>query len=556
METLVKEGALGSVLVRSRIISEEDIRAALDEQRKTGCRFGEALVKLGIVTQEDIDWALSNQLNIPYVRLKPEMIDKEAARLVPGSLARKYNLIPIFRAGDEIGIALADPLNKAAIKAVEQLTGCRVSVSIPIMRELREMLDIFYGAPDTGIVFGFSSQFFPEMILDGVNGDISGGRFLDLMLLYIIKNKLTSISLQPLGDFVSVIGRQGQLTREIGRLTIDYYPDLLMYIRKHGKIKACTDISAGGTFEFRHKGETVFFRVLTLRGQGGDYVTFKIHVPVFFPVSYGELGATGEVMSAFRSMLSAGRGMVMFNAATTEECSRVMDLFLNEYDTTGKTVIMLGEGLGKANLRYPCIFFRKGPKQEMESVVAAVLEHDPDILVFEDVNDDTTFVTAALAAIRGKIVLCGTSCLDVTDVPRRLMELRHNSSMLQQIRGYITFRAGMVNCADCIQDATDGADTDPAENFPNLPDWRLARGCPACGYSGFSGRKFMVEAIPFTDEIVKVISSASDADEALEYLAGKGCSGKWKEWNELLRTGGIIPAEYVLPAENRSGKCD
>jgi hypothetical protein len=76
MDELVKEGSLGSLLLRSQIISEEDLRAALDEQQKCGCRIGEALVKRGVVTQEDIDWALSNQLNIPYVRLKKENIER------------------------------------------------------------------------------------------------------------------------------------------------------------------------------------------------------------------------------------------------------------------------------------------------------------------------------------------------------------------------------------------------------------------------------------------------------------------------------------------------
>ncbi len=123
MSGLMREGSLGSILFMSQIIGEDDIRAALDEQQKHGCRFGEALVKLGIVTQEDIDWALANQLNIPYVRLKAEMIDRAAVELFPASLARQYGLIPLIRTGDELSIAMIDPLHKEAIAAVEQQTG-------------------------------------------------------------------------------------------------------------------------------------------------------------------------------------------------------------------------------------------------------------------------------------------------------------------------------------------------------------------------------------------------------------------------------------------------
>src|SRR5689334_14835474 len=145
MGALVKEGSIGSILFKSQIISEKDIEAALAEQNRSGARIGEALVKLGIVTQEDIDWALSNQLNIPYVRLKKELIDRSAVELVPAAVSRQYGLIPLIRVGDELSLAMTDPLNQEAIARVEGLTGCSVTVSVALLRELREMQEIFYG---------------------------------------------------------------------------------------------------------------------------------------------------------------------------------------------------------------------------------------------------------------------------------------------------------------------------------------------------------------------------------------------------------------------------
>lgn len=549
METLVKQGALGSVLLGSRIIAERDIEAALEEQKRTGCRFGEALVSLGKVSQEDIDWAISSQLNIPYVRLKPEMIDKSAVELVPASVARKFSLIPIFRAGDEISIALADPLNRAAICVVEQITGCRVTVSMPIMRELKEMLDIFYGPADSSRKFGFSSHYFPAKILETINGDTTGASFMDYMLLYIIKNKLNGISLQPLADFVSVTGKHGDASREIGRLDDDYYLDLLMHIRKQGRVKGCTDISAKGILEFHYKGEKVLFRVLTLKGPDGDYVTFKIHVPVPFPGNFSELGLSEEKIHAFREIASAGQGIVLFASRTAEECSGIMDLFLDEYDTAGKTVMILGERTGKGKKRFPRISFRKDSQAEMESAVSAVLEHDPDIIVIEDVNDGRPLSIAARAAMRGKLVLCGIPRRDTAEVLEYLMGFRQNGVLLSQIRGALVFRAGVIPCPVCMQvpDAVQQADS--VQGSSDLPGLDSARGCPACGYTGFSGRKFLVDVIPFTGETAKVLSSAEAAGDVLKYVEGKGYNGMVREWDELLRSGAIVPAEFVAYGE-------
>lgn len=533
METLVKEGALGSVLLRSRIIAEEDIEEALEEQVRTGCRFGEALVKLEKVTQEDIDWALSSQLNIPYVRLKPEMIDRGAVELVPESVARKFCLIPIFHAEGEIGIALADPLNRAAIDAVEQITGCRATVSIPILRELREMLDIFYGPAASSKTFGFSSRFFPEKILETINKDTSGTSFLDYMLLYIIKNKLNSISMQPLEYFVSVIGKQGVATREIGQLANDYYPDLLMHIRKQGRVMGCTEISAKGVLQFHYNGEKVFFRVLTLKGQGGDYVTFKIHVPVPFPRNFGELGLSEEKKHAFREIFAAGQGIVLFGSGSADECSGVMDLFLEEYGTGGKTVMVLGERTGKCNNRFPHISLRQDSKNEMESVMNAVLEHDPDIIVLENVDDGLLPPIAARAAMRGKLVLCGISLRDTSEVLESLMGLRHNGLWLSQIRGVVVFRVVTIPCPGCMHVTAVGQQADAAQISTDADGINPVGGCPTCGYTGFSGHKFLVDVIPFTEEMSKMLSSVGEVGDLLKYIEDKGYSCTLKEWNEL-----------------------
>src|SRR6185369_17542192 len=132
----MKKGTLGDILSASQIITAGDIAAALEEQQRSGARFGEALINLGIVAQEDIDWALSNQLDLPYVRLRSDSIDPDAVCLVPAQLARKYNFIPMIKAGNELHIAISDPLNRPAIEAIAQATGCEVNVSVALVREI------------------------------------------------------------------------------------------------------------------------------------------------------------------------------------------------------------------------------------------------------------------------------------------------------------------------------------------------------------------------------------------------------------------------------------
>ena len=280
----MKKGNLGEILFASQIIGEGDISSALEEQKRTGGRFGEALVSLGIVTQEDIDWALSNQLDLPYIRLKKGMIDPDAVRLVPAALARKFNFIPLIKAGGELSIAIADPLNRLAIEAIELETGCTVNISVALIREIREMIEIFYGSA-TCRSLGFDSTVFAERALEIINDDLSGGKLLDYLLIFILQNRLSSLSLQPLGDLVTVCGRRSGVSTPVGAVASNYYPDIAMKIRKSAGIGQNFDLSDNGLLKFMHRSSPCTFQVSVLAGYGGDYITIRPHVSAAPPAA-------------------------------------------------------------------------------------------------------------------------------------------------------------------------------------------------------------------------------------------------------------------------------
>jgi len=543
MESLVKEGTICSVLFRSHIIGEADIRAALEEQKISAGRIGEALVKLGIVTQEDIDWALSNQLNIPYVRLKKEMIDRAVVELVPPALARKFNLIPILRSGDEISIALADPLNKAAIEAVEEVTGCRVTVAMPIIRELREMQAIFYGPVEIEKHFGFSSPCFSANILESINKDLSGATFLNYILLYISRNRLASLSLQPLGDVVAVTAKQGESSREIGRLAIDYYPDLLPQIRKLGRLSGSTELSARGTLTFICKGEKISFQLFTLKGKGGDYVTLKLQPQLPFPANIAALGLPAGKARDFAELVAARQGIVLLGSDNRDECSRLIDLYLDEADTSNKTVMILGDRAGRGKKRFPSISLQNVSPMEMESLAATLLEHDPDILVVEDVSESRSFRTAARLAMRGKLAVCGITCGDTAGALEHLFNFRKTHSIPTYLKGIVFIKEVRALCPLCKRShlPPDGERT----LLPPATAYFAPVGCSSCGFTGFKGKKYLADVIPFNKELTEVFAAAGESGELLQRLKADGYQGLLEQGAELLNSGEISPEEFM-----------
>ncbi|MBT1074077.1 GspE/PulE family protein [Geobacter grbiciae] len=533
MESIVRPGSLGDILFRCQIISENDIRAALDEQQTTGCRFGEALVKLGVVAQEDIDWALSNQLNIPYVRLKPTMVDTEAVALIPAALARQHNLIPLIVTGDEISIAIADPLNTAALAAVEKAAGCPVSVSVGLLREIREMQEIFYGPPEETDILGFESAAFPASVLSAINHDLTGAKFVDYLLLFVVQQKLSSLSLQPLGDGIVVVCRRGGVGREAGRLSPTHYPEVVMRVKKLAKL-AGGEFTAKGAFAFGWKGRMIPFQVALLRGEGGDYLTFRMRVDAAFPDSVADMGLPEATTARFAELAAAGRGMVVVGAREEEMRGRLMELYLQECDTAGKTVIMVGSGPPQGGRRFPRVPVPAGT--EVGAVVMAALEHDPDILILEDVADGKVFAAACRAAQRGTLVVAGLSCGDGAGALQQLITFRDRHLLTPaHLRGIIVCAGVRTLCPDCRAAV-------PSPPDETEPSFRSA-GCPACGQTGYAGTRFLMDIIAFDQRVRELFETARDSGDVLGHLREHG-------WRGIAEDGRALVAQGVISRED------
>jgi len=541
----INKRSLGDILSASQIITQEDVTAALDEQKRVGCRFGEALVSLGIVTQEDIDWALSNQLDIPYIRLKQEMIDQAATSLIPASIARTYNCIPLIRAGGELNIALADPLNRSAVEAVERASGCSVNISVALLREIREMIDVFYGC-DPQDSMGFDSRAFSADTLEAINADLSGGVLLDYLLIHILQERLTSLSLQPLGDQVLVRGKRAGTATTIGTLAPNHYPELTLRLRKSAAVLQSGSRAAGGLLAFSYRTREVAFQVDVLQGVGGDLITVRLQIDAQVPSRLVELHLPAAQESAFAELARAGRGVTFFASHDAVERDRFIDLMLEEIDTAGRNVLVLGEGPGRMQKRFPRVPLPESAAESARLIIDS-LEHDPDILVIADVTEGPAFSAACRAAMRGKRVLAGLDLQGTRNCLQHLLRFQQKNSFLPVfVDGVVAVAAVQALCPTCRTEYAPSREELAVMDLDQTPRMFLhATGCDACGYRGYSRRRFLVDVLPFDDRFLQTFEQTSDVAVLDSHLRLTGHLGIAAEALELLQRGEISPEEYI-----------
>lgn len=547
MMNLKKKGKLGSILAASRIITESDVTAALEEQARTGCRLGEALVNLGIVSQEDVDWALSNQLDIPYIRLKRELIDPEATSLISAEIARKFVCIPLFLSGNELNIAIADPLNRSAIEYLELNTGLRVSISVAVASEILEMIEACYGSTRHESL-GFESSVFSTTVLDVINSDLSGAKLLDGLLISIIKNQLTSLSLQPLSERVMIRGRRTGLSRELGFLSLNHYADFVRMLQKRASIVPGAELASEGIFFFEYRNRRFDFHLAYIRACEGDYITLRLEAPVDFPEKFSELELPEEQRVTFGQLARAERGITFFASHSARQRDRFMKLMLEEAKTSGKNVLVLGDSSDWTGSCFARVPFPRGAA-ERTRLIGATLDHDLDILVIQELDSGHSMNAACKAAIRGVRVLAGLDLRSVGDVLRHLLFCQqYTSSLSLLVNGIISTIAVRRLCPECRKPYQPTPEELSAMGLEQPPDvFYHSSGCDVCGDSGFKDRRILLDAVLFNDELRQIFRREDEVSTLEEYLRQK-CHFIAREGTRMLAVGELSPEEYIIAA--------
>src|SRR3990170_8659497 len=141
---------IGELLLKEKRISPEQLQEALNYQRTSGGKLGANLVILGFVKDDEITALLSKQYGVPSIALNQFEIDPAVIKLVPAETARKYQIVPLSRAGATLTIAMTDPTNVFAMDDVKFMTGYNVEPVVASETALLDAIDKYYGVATTG----------------------------------------------------------------------------------------------------------------------------------------------------------------------------------------------------------------------------------------------------------------------------------------------------------------------------------------------------------------------------------------------------------------------
>lgn len=143
---------IGEFLLQKGLLTSEQLQEALVLQHKQGQdkKLGQILIELGYVNKEELCLSLAIQCGYPYINIDHCVIDPDILSLIPENIVKQKQVLPIDKIGDVVTVAMADPLDRAAIDEIQKITNCSVKVFLTTPLEHKEIMLKFYGNKQEG----------------------------------------------------------------------------------------------------------------------------------------------------------------------------------------------------------------------------------------------------------------------------------------------------------------------------------------------------------------------------------------------------------------------
>jgi type IV pilus assembly protein PilB len=529
---------LGELLTKASLISQDQLKEALRVQKETGGKLGETLIKLGFVSEEDITECLSQQFGVPSINLQHFEIDSSVIKLIPGDVARKYNILPVNKTGATITIAMADPTNVFAMDDIKFMTGYNVEPVVASELGIKAAIDSYYGTTSSlelkKVMEDLQTQETAdlEVLEEDEEMDVNAladsaeeapvVKLCNLILTDAIKRGASDIHIEPYEKEYRVRFRIDGILYEIMNPPLK----LKDAMTSRMKILAKLDISEkrlpqDGRIKLKikleDKGKELDFRVSVLPTLFGEKIVMRLLDKDNLRLDMTKLGFEPESLSRFEEAIFKPWGMVLVTGPTGSGKTNTLYSALSKVNSP-EVNIMTAEDPVEFNLPgINQVQMKEAIGLNFAATLRSFLRQDPNIILVGEIRDFETAEIAIKAALTGHLVLSTLHTNDAPSTINRLMNMGIEPFLVatatQLIAAQRLVRRICSNCKETV-DMTPPALANLGyrkdEIGGGFPVYK-GRGCEKCNNTGYKGRVGLIEVMVIDDDIRDLILSGGTA---------------------------------------------
>ncbi len=529
---------LGNLLIKEKLISQEQLDLALDQQKRSGRKLGRVLIENGFATEEAISESLAKQFKIPYLNLKNYNINIQVARLLPEMQARRFRALLLEDKGSTYLVAMADPTDLFAFDEIVRLLKRDIELVLVNENQVVDTIDRIYRrteritdlARELGADMGDAVDFGALKVEPG-GEDAPVVKLLQTMFEDATQVNASDVHIEPQESLLVIRFRIDGMLQLQTESDIKIAPALVQRV----KLMSGLDISEkrlpqDGRFNVRIRDTRVDVRISTMPTQYGESVAMRLLSRSTGVQGLDGLGMPPQLLARLQQIIRRPTGMVLVTGPTGSGKTTTLYAALNEVNTIDKKIITVEDPIEYRLAGLNQVQVNEKIDLTFARVLRSTLRQDPDIILVGEMRDPETAQIGLRAALTGHMVFSTLHTRDAASTPIRLIDMGAPRYMVAtSLQAVIAQRLVRVNCTSCAEPY------DPPEQEMQWlhgsvrDDGKPAqlmrgRGCQFCHLTGYAGRTGVYEML----EMDAALTAAINLEDTTEFarLAAKHMAGR------------------------------
>jgi type IV pilus assembly protein PilB len=531
---------LGEILVKEKLINDDQLKQALVYQQKNGGRLGTCLIKMGIISDDAITEVLSRQYGVPSINLKYYEVDPTVIKLIPQDTAVRYQIVPLSRVGATLTIAMTDPTNVFAMDDIKFMTGFNVEPVVASEASVSEAIAKFYGEVESGEELnkvmkdlGAEDAADLELAAEEQETDLASLekaaeeapiiKLVNLILTDAVKRGASDIHVEPYERELRIRFRVDGMLQSVMTPPLKLKDAITSRI----KIMAKLDISEkrlpqDGRIMIKYRSQSrikeLDFRVSTVPTLFGEKIVMRLLDKENLRLDMTKLGFEPDSLTRFERAILRPYGMVLVTGPTGSGKTNTLYSSVSRLNTPDTNIMTAEDPIEFQLAGINQVQMKDQIGLNFASALRAFLRQDPNIILVGEIRDFETAEIAVKAALTGHLVL---STLHTNDAPSTISRL-----MNMGIEPFLVATSVNLICAQRLVRRICSNCKEPLE----LPEQTLldagftpeeiktvtiyhGKGCATCNKNGYKGRVGLYEVMEITDELRELILVGASALE-------------------------------------------
>jgi len=506
---------LGELLVQQGLLSVDQLRIVLTEQKRQNVPIGRLLVQLGFVTEDVIRDVMARTIGQESIDLAQVVIDADALGLVPEEFARRNRVLPIAYDPESrlLTLATTDVFKVVVLDQLRANLGGRVELRTLLATEaqIEESIDKFYGFELSvdGILEEIETGEIDYQSLQAAEGEYTQPvvRLVGALLVDAVKRGASDIHFEPEAAFLRIRYRIDGVLETIRSLHKTYWPGIAVRVKvMSGMNIAETRAPQDGRVSMNLSGRSVDFRVSTQPTIHGENIVLRVLDREKSIISLDRMNLTDRQREKLLLMLARPEGILIVTGPTGSGKTTTLYSLLSQVNDETVNIMTLEDPV-----EYPVTLMRQtsvneSAKMEFANGIRSIMRQDPDIILVGEVRDHDTAEMAFRAAMTGHQVFTTLHTNSALGAFPRLLDIGIPPDIMAgNIIGVIAQRLVRVLCIQCREPY----DPSPEElRLIARPVKQLYRpvGCSHCNGKGYRGRTTIMEILVMDGEIDELVA--------------------------------------------------